>query len=723
MKTRIRATAALGLPGLVICCSLLGGAAAAAETVSPLPASDYTVRHVCAPPTPGFAGCLALELVPKTAAARAHNHPLGITREAPLGAGKAAQVCKPPTGREGCYGLRPQDLHSIYQLPTTVASSQTIALVDAYNDLSAEADFRVYDKEFGLPECTAANKCFAQVNQNGETGKLPFPASNTAREAEEATCNDKKAKESKVEEEAREAACKEVEEAEGWTEEISLDIETAHATCENCKIVLVEANSTSFSDLETAERAAAEELGATEISNSWGGPQPGETEAEDNASSFNHPDAVITAAAGDDGYLNWDAEESSERGYVDYPAASPHVVAVGGTRLQGPLGEGGTWAGEQVWNGDGAGGGGCSTELAAPIWQQSASDWSSVGCGGDRAVADVSADADPYTGLAVYDSDLECEEPGTGNSTHWCTIGGTSLASPLIASVFALAGGANGVAYPAQTLYENKLEDPTTLHDILSGSNGECTKPFDEEEGLLGGTSGCTASEEAAQCSGQAICTAGSGYDGPTGVGTPNGILAFKPVSEEVERANEARLRAEAKLSEEREAKQKEEEAAAAAAAATAKNQAVGAAGSGSSTGTSATGASSGSGTVASTSTPPATNPQPTTSSNQAVIRLTAFALTPTALLALNRAGPKVSSVHFAFTLNAAARMRAALAKLVRVRGSERWVFVPGALTFGAVRGRNRRRLRSPHALTPGRYRLTLVPQGGAAQSLTFQVG
>ena len=700
-------------------------AAAAESAASPLPASDYTVRHVCPAPTPGYAGCLALELVARTAAARAHSHPLGITRRAPATAGAAAHACTPPTAGEGCYGLRPEDLHSIYRLPTTVASEQTIALVDAYNDLSAEADLQAYDKEFGLSECTDANRCFQQVNQEGldkETGKPPFPASDEEREAEEAICEHGTG-------EAQEHACKEVEEAEGWSEEISLDIEASHATCESCKIVLVEANSASFGDLEAAEQAAVG-LHATEISNSWGGPQPNETVGEDNASSFNHPGIVITAAAGDDGYLDWDTEGSSGRGYVDYPAASPHVVAVGGTRLQGPLGPEGTWAGETVWNGDGAGGGGCSTQLAAPIWQLGTSDWESVGCRKHRAVADVSADADPYTGIAVYDSGLECkyEEGGIEHTTHWCTIAGTSLASPLIASVFALAGGANGVAYPAQTLYENQIEDPTTLHDVLTGSNGECTEPFNEEDGFAAGTSGCTVSAEAAQCSGHAICTAGPGYDGPTGVGTPDGILAFEPVSEEVKRANEEGRRAAGKQQEEaqqREAKQDEEAAAREAvareeaiaqetAAAQEETAAYGASNGGStgSPGTSSAGSSLGS--------PSGTLPK---ISGAPAIKLTAFALTPTALLALNHARPKVSSVTFAFTLSAAARVRVTLAKSARVRGLNRWETLPGALAFAAVEGRNRRSLASRGPLAPGHYRLTLAPKGGVARTITFEVG
>jgi len=340
---------------MVLPCASAG---AAESAVAPLPASDYTVRHVCPAPAPGYAGCLALELVPKTAAARAHTHPLGITRSRAVVAAKAS---------EGAFGLRPQDLHSIYTLPTTVASTQTIALVDAYNDLSAEADLKVYDEEFGLPECTGADKCFEQVNQKGqnaEAGKLPFPASTEERAKEEAACKTGPKR-------TREAACKEVEEADGWAGEISLDIEVAHAICQNCRIVLVEAKSASFLDLEEAEKSAAGLLGATEISNSWGGPEQGITPTADNNSSFDHPGIVITAAAGDDGYLDWDAEQEEERGFADYPASSPHVVAVGGTRLLGPLGPGGTWGGETVWNGDGAGGSGCSVALAAPIWQQS----------------------------------------------------------------------------------------------------------------------------------------------------------------------------------------------------------------------------------------------------------------------------------------------------------------------------------------------------------------
>ncbi len=377
-----------------------------------------------------------------------------------------------------------------------------------------------------------------------------------------------------------------------------------------------------------------------------------------------------------------------------------------------------------MWNGDGAGGSGCSVALAAPIWQQSTSDWESVGCGEHRAVADISADADPYTGVAVYDSSFKCEyeEGGVAHVVHWCTIGGTSLASPLIASVFALAGGAGGVAYPTETLYENEAEDPTSLHDVTSGSNGECAEPFNKEDGL----SGCTALQEAASCSEKAICLAREGYDGPTGVGTPNGIAAFEPVSEEAKRKTEEKRHAEKQLREEKQREEerqreekKQEEEAKKKAEETATNDPNG----GSTTGTSTTVAGSTSPTNSAAGGAFTSTTTVSTAAGAPTIKLTAFALTPSALLALNRARPKVSNVGFAFTLSAAARVRAGIAKRVRVRGREQWVLVPGSVTFAAAKGSNRRHLSSRDGLTPGSYRLTLTPEHGSARSITFQIG
>ena len=692
---------------LIVLIVLPCASAVATESTSlPLPESDYTVRHVCTAPAPGYAGCLAMQLVPHgSKAATAETRPLAIPNSGPLTA---------PSPKAGEVGLRPEDLHRAYDLPVAAPTTQTIALVDAYNDPTAETDLEAYDKEFNLPSCTSEHECFEKVNQAG-TSSLPFPE--TTEELEKASKGTRAERE-------------EAKEASGWSLEISLDIESVHATCESCKILLVEADSASFEYLEEAEKTSVEH--ATEVSNSWGGAEADEDLA--GATAFDHPDTVITAAAGDDGYLNWDEDEehSAERGYALFPASSPDVVAVGGTRLL--LNRAGEWENETVWNdggeskdvreGYGASGGGCSDLFSAPAWQHS--DSLSVGCTGKRAVADIAADGDPYTGIAVRDTvpGSACETPYEEKVAKkvviktlpgWCTIGGTSLASPVVASVFALAGGAENVEYPAETLYENELENPTALHDIVSGSNGECEEPFNEEEGLAG----CTTLQEAASCSQEAICLAREGYDGPTGVGTPNGIVAFKPVSAAVRRANEEKRNAAQKLSEEerqREAKTQEEEG---------KNAGSGSSGGGSTTGSSSNGsgsATSTSGASGSSSSGATTSSSPT-AAGEPTVKLTAFALTPTALLTLNRARPKVSSVHFTFTLSATERVRATLAKLVRVHGHNRWISVPGALTFSATKGRNRQHLTSSDGLAPGRYRLTLAPQGGAARTLTFQVG
>jgi hypothetical protein len=451
--------------------------------------------------------------------ARAKTHPLGVARSGPIAAASAA---------DDTDGLGPADLQRAYfpgEQPDAPASEpQTIALVDVYNDLEAEADLKVYDEEFSLPECTTTNGCFEQVNQKGEAGNLPFPRSAAARRAKEALCED-----STAEPAVKEAACKEVEEAGSWAAEVSIDIEIAHAVCQNCHIALVEADEAELASLEAAENTAARArseggVGANEISNSWGGPEP-----PLDVEAFNHPGTVITAASLDDGYLNWARSKTEESegvtSGVDYPAASPHVVAVGGTSLtlNGP---GEAWGEETVWY---RSGGGCSPQFKAPKWQRSVSDWASVGCGTGtesmRAVADVSADANPYTGVAIYDSVPYVRKENGKRVTevfYWTPIGGTSVASPIVAAMFALAGGSHGVEYPAQTLYSHL--GSASLHDITEGSSGECDGEY---------SSGCSGSMDPLSLTdcgeGVLICNAAPGYDGPSGVGTPNGITAFRP--------------------------------------------------------------------------------------------------------------------------------------------------------------------------------------------------
>jgi hypothetical protein len=673
METNRYSKAAFLAAAILAASVVLCAQALAAGSVSPLPASDYSVRSVCAAPTPGHAGCLSLKLVPETSAARAHTRPLGMTRAAVTRASSDSEVCELPTAAEGCFGLRPEDIHSAYQLPTN-ASAQTIALVDAFNDPNAERDLEAYDREFSLPECTKADGCFKQVNQNGESGSLPFPKSEAELEAFATGSTS--------------AERKEAREAEGWSVEISLDVETARATCQNCNIMLVEASSSAYANLQAAEESAVR-LHANEVSNSWGGPECEEgLGCQEDSSAFNHPDVVITASAGDDGYLNW--LESPQAPYANYPASSPHVVAVGGTRLH--LGENGEWAGESIWNdggenkgirdGSGAGGGGCSIQFAAPPWQRSVSDWSSVGCSEKRAVADISADADPYTGLAVYDTSPECEEETEegveGSATvHWCTIGGTSLASPLIASVFALAGGAQGVEYPAETLYENAAASPSSLHDVTEGSNGRCATPFDKSTG----NQTCTQAQDAqTSCSSKLICLAGNGYDGPTGVGTPNGIAAFQPSGEELSGENESEGE----------------------------------------TSSNPTGKGR---VIVPTPIPAPTVTGPVTVISTPPIQIGGLALTLKALIALDRSRPKVGEIGFTFLSNANMRVLASLQRRVRKHRHTRWQALTHPLAIAAAVGRNNGHLSGRAGLSSGTYRLTVTPAHGAARSIVFKIG
>ncbi|HTY96544.1 MAG TPA: S53 family peptidase [Solirubrobacteraceae bacterium] len=652
--------------------ALADAASVTAATASPLAPGNYETRDVCAVPEPGRASCMASLLVARSTAARAHLHPLGLA---------ATSQPQAPSPTAGDFGLRPQDLHAAYSLPTTAVSAQTVAIVDAYNDPAAEADLAAYDEEFSLPACTAENGCFKQVNEHGESSNLPFPKTVTELET------------------ARGGTTTQVEEAEeasGWGMEISLDIETAHAVCQSCHILLVEATAPVNAYLEAAERSA-ESLGATEISNSWGGSEAGTSTKSEASGPFDHPGTVITASAGDNGYLDWD----SGGGSVEFPAASPHVVAVGGTRLK--LGPGSIWAGETVWNGDGAGGGGCSTVFPAPSWQQSLADWSSVGCSGARAVADVSADADPYTGVAVSDSTSpECETSYTEGKTkhvlHWCTLGGTSLASPLIASVFALAGGAGGVSYPASTVYANVAATPTDLHDVTSGSNGACGQPFNGSTGV----SGCTVEEEAADCASHLICLAAAGYDGPTGLGTPDGITAFEaagtggggePPTEE------------------------EEEEEGSESPGGAPPRGGGAPGGGGSLPIwNKTPADAGTRTPGEGEAEKDKSGQATTAAAGTISGLSLTAATAAAA-----AHHRLDQLVFSFTASAAVRVRVVLSRQLSTHRRVRWRTTHHHETVTARDGHNSVRLATGR-LAPGTYRLTLTTAAGAVSSLVIHV-
>jgi subtilase family serine protease len=247
----------------------------------------------------------------------------------------------------------------------------------------------------------------------------------------------------------------------GWQQETALDLDMVSAMCPGCKIILVEANSPTNANLAAAVNTAAAK-GAHVISNSYGGAESGSQTYE---ASYNHPGVAVTASTGDSGYG------------AAFPATSPHVIAVGGTSLV-TAGNARGWS-ETAWV---DGGSGCSVYYAKPVWQ------TDTGCA-LRMEADVSAVADPNTGVAVY-GPINLLQRG------WQVFGGTSVAAPLVGGIYGANGGS--VNY-ASSLYANV----TALNDVTSGSNGTCT----------GGPA--------------YFCTAGAGYDGPTGLGTPNGITAF----------------------------------------------------------------------------------------------------------------------------------------------------------------------------------------------------
>ncbi|HEY1512098.1 MAG TPA: S53 family peptidase [Solirubrobacteraceae bacterium] len=353
------------------------------------------------------------------------------------GRGLGPQVMAGPTG------LGPAQIQSAYKLGGLASGGKTVAVVDAFDDPNAASDLNKFRSTYGLPACTTASGCFKKESQTGSTTKLPSGDY-------------------------------------GWAEEESLDLDAISSACPDCHILLVEASSAGTADLMAAEDTAAKGAGVTSISNSWGGSEDSTILSSD--SHFNHPGIAITASSGDNGYG------------VSWPASSRFVTGVGGTTLSTASNARG-WS-EAAWSGAGSG---CSAFEPKPAWQTDS------GCA-MRTVADVSADADPNSGLGVYDTYNNCGtssfcdtliEAGIAQGLDgWAQVGGTSLSSPLIASVYALAGNAATV-----TAGSFPYSHTASLFDVTSGSNGTCSPSY--------------------------LCTAGAGYDGPTGLGTPNGTGGF----------------------------------------------------------------------------------------------------------------------------------------------------------------------------------------------------
>ncbi len=309
-----------------------------------------------------------------------------------------AHVVAPPRasapGNSAPY--TPTNLHRAYNLPyynTSSGGVPTIAIVDAYNDPTAETDMQVYRLVLGIPACTTGNGCFKKVNQAGTAS--PLPATNA-----------------------------------GWSLEISLDLDMVSGICYNCHILLVEANSSSITDLGAAVNTAVN-LGATIVSNSYGTSGELTNEATLCNAYYNHNNVAITASSGDSGPG------------ANYPAVCPNLISVGGTTLN----SNGT---ETVWGGSG---GGCSFYIHKPIWQ----DFSKTYCT-TRAVSDVSSDANPNTGVYVY------------YNSKWYEVGGTSASAPLIAAVYGLAGNATSVATPAMLPWIIDNETTKCLNDVPNPS-------------------------------------------------------------------------------------------------------------------------------------------------------------------------------------------------------------------------------------------------------------
>ncbi|MGZ4357850.1 MAG: S53 family peptidase, partial [Gaiellaceae bacterium] len=317
-------------------------------------------------------------------------------------ANSAARVCPgSPIGTASCHalvvtdgvgnpnattsptGLSPDTIKTVYGFSTssTAGLGQTIAIVDAYDDPTAESDLAMFSGQFGLPPCTTANGCFTKVNQTGGTS---YPRKDA-----------------------------------GWALEISLDIQWAHAIAPGATILLVEASSNSFANLLAAEDYARGN--AQYVSNSWGGSEfSGESSYD---SHFAQSGVSFFVSSGDSGLP------------AQYPSASPNVISVGGTTLNFSSG---TFTTETGWSGSG---GGCSVYETATSAQSSFSEYGQVNCGGRRSTPDVSLDADPASGVSVYDTTRYQGQAG------WFRVGGTSASSPMWAGRSAVAGATVNSAY------------------------------------------------------------------------------------------------------------------------------------------------------------------------------------------------------------------------------------------------------------------------------------
>jgi subtilase family serine protease len=322
-------------------------------------------------------------------------------------------------------GYTPQQMQHAYGVDQIAnqGAGQIIGIVDAYDYASVESDLGVFTTEFGLPPCTKANGCLTVVYA---TGTKPPPNA-------------------------------------GWSGETSLDVQWAHAIAPQAKILLVEAPNGTVKALLEAVPVAVQN-GATTVNMSWGTNNEPPNEQKMDPLYFNDASVTYINASGDNG-IN----------LFGYPGASPLVVGAGGTTLK--LDSNGNIVNEVAWSGSG---GGESVYFPEPGYQEGAQS------SGKRGVPDVAYDANPATGVPVYDSE----------AGDWGQIGGTSMASPQWCAIVAIANSIR-TGMGKGTIGTNFLNvvyaNPTAFHDITKGSNGSC------------GTE----------------CNAGPGYDFVTGLGSP----------------------------------------------------------------------------------------------------------------------------------------------------------------------------------------------------------
>lgn len=389
--------------------------AARAALANPRPAGQPAIRRACPVARPGRAQCLAL-YTPQVAVNRA------------VAAGLAGAASTPK-------GLSPGQIQSAYKLPVSRDSHPLIAVSVADNTPHIARYLDTYRRHYHLPPCTRSSGCLRVVNQHGKASPLP-------RTSGEFT---------------------------GWAVEATLDVSMISAACPHCRILLVEADDNTFANLAASEKAAAK-LGARVISNSYGSPESGATQAY--AAAYHQPGHTIVVASGDFGFT-----------VASFPANLATVTAVGGTQLRRVSGGRG-WA-ERVWNQpaiQGASGSGCSAYVAKPAWQHDPH------CPG-RTTADVSAVA---SGVPIYEQ----------HYGGWLTVAGTSISAPIVAGIYGLAGNA-GHQSPGD-LYHRRGH----LFDVTVGNNA-------------------LSAPASTLCGGDYLCTAQPGYDAPTGLGTPDGIGAF----------------------------------------------------------------------------------------------------------------------------------------------------------------------------------------------------